>query len=68
MQVLAFDGACAERAAALRRALEARGMPIGPNDTVIAATALRHGAPLVTRNVREFTRVEVLQVVDWHAG
>jgi len=33
-----------------------------------AATALAHNATLVTRNVREFGRVEGLKVIDWHGG
>jgi predicted nucleic acid-binding protein len=34
-------------------------------DTLIAATALRHQATLVTRNLREFSRVPGLQCVTW---
>ncbi len=67
VQVLAFDAECADHAARLRVELEAQGTPIGPYDTLIAATALRHQATLVTRNVREFSRVAGLRVVDWHA-
>jgi tRNA(fMet)-specific endonuclease VapC len=33
---------------------------------LIAATALRHQATLVTRNAREFSRVPGLQWVNWH--
>ena len=66
MRVLPFDGECAAYAARLRAELEAAGTPIGPHDTLIAATALRHQATLVTRNVREFARVPRLQWVNWH--
>ena len=34
--------------------------------TLIAATALRHQATLVTRNVREFSRVLGLECLNWH--
>ena len=68
VQVLPFDSECAEHAARIRAELESVGTPIGPHDTLIAATALRHQATLVTRNVREFSRVPGLQWVDWHAG
>ena len=68
LQVLPFDSECAAHAARIRAELESIGMPIGPHDTLIAATALRHQATLVTRNVREFSRVPGLQWVDWHAG
>ena len=65
--ILDFDNACAQVAAALRAKLESEGRPIGPHDTLIAATALRHGAALVTRNVEEFSRVQGLEVLNWHA-
>jgi tRNA(fMet)-specific endonuclease VapC len=66
VQILPFDSACAEQAARLRADLETSGTPIGPHDVLIAATALRHQATLVTRNVREFSRVKGLQWVNWH--
>jgi tRNA(fMet)-specific endonuclease VapC len=66
MQRLAFDSACAAQAARIRAELEARGTPIGPHDILIAATALRHQSTLVTRNVREFSRVPGLQWLNWH--
>ena len=66
MQVLPFDAECAAHAARIRVTLEAAGTPIGPHDTLIAASALRHQATLVTRNVREFSRVPGLQWVNWH--
>lgn len=66
MQLLPFDRECAAHAARIRADLEAVGTPIGPHDTLIAATALRHQATLVTRNVREFSRVAGLQWLNWH--
>jgi tRNA(fMet)-specific endonuclease VapC len=66
MQTLPFDAACAQRAASVRCALETQGMSIGPHDILIAATALCHQASLVTHNVREFSRVAGLQVLDWY--
>ena len=66
LAVLDFDEACARVAATLRARLEAEGQPIGPHDLLIAATALRHGTALVTRNVAEFSRVHGLEVVNWH--
>lgn len=55
----------ARRYATLRHQLEARGLGIGPFDTLIAAQALRLGATVVTRNVREFGRVSGLSVENW---
>jgi tRNA(fMet)-specific endonuclease VapC len=66
MQRLPFDSECAAQAARIRAELEAAGIPIGPHDVLIAATALRHQAMLITRNVREFTRVPGLQLLNWH--
>ena len=51
--------------AAIRHDLEARGLGIGPMDTLIAAQALRLAATLVTRNTREFGRVPGLRVENW---
>ncbi|HEX5314533.1 MAG TPA: type II toxin-antitoxin system VapC family toxin [Gammaproteobacteria bacterium] len=38
---------------------------VSVNDLWIAASATEHGLPLLTRNVREFSRIEGLQVVDY---
>lgn len=54
--------------ASVRSHLEAKGTPIGPNDTWIAAHALEQGLTLVTNNVREFRRVPGLRVENWIAG
>lgn len=66
MQSLPFDSECATHAARIRTELEAQGTAIGPHDILIAATALRYQATLVTRNVREFSRVSGLQWLNWH--
>jgi len=66
VEVLAFDAVVGRRAAELRHALERRGEGVGPMDTLIAATALAHNAILVTRNVREFSRIQGLKVTDWY--
>jgi tRNA(fMet)-specific endonuclease VapC len=62
---LPFDDACAERYGVIRSELESAGTPIGPNDLMIAATALANGATLVTNNVKEFSRVPGLRLEDW---
>jgi tRNA(fMet)-specific endonuclease VapC len=64
--VLSFGLAEARAAASIRATLEQAGTPIGPMDTLIAATAVAHRATLVTRNTREFSRVPGLTVVDWY--
>jgi tRNA(fMet)-specific endonuclease VapC len=40
-------------------------LAIGPLDVLIAATAVAHGAILVTNNTREFSRVKDLALEDW---
>ncbi len=62
---LPFDDACAEAYGAMRAVLAAAGRPIGPNDLLIAATALAHDLTLVTHNLREFSRVAGLKIEDW---
>jgi tRNA(fMet)-specific endonuclease VapC len=49
----------------IRAHLAKKGYPIGPMDTVIAATVQANGATLVTNNTREFARVPGLQLEDW---
>lgn len=68
MQILPFDSECAAHAARIRADLETLGTPIGSHDILIAATALRYQSTLVTRNVREFLRVQGLQCLNWHEG
>jgi tRNA(fMet)-specific endonuclease VapC len=63
--VLPFDRNAARHAADIRAALEASGQPIGPLDTLIAGTARASNSILVTRNLREFSRVPDLRVTDW---
>jgi tRNA(fMet)-specific endonuclease VapC len=64
--ILPFDDRVAPVAARIRAELESRGEPIGPLDTLIAGTALTHGAILVTRNTREFGRIPGLRLEDWY--
>jgi tRNA(fMet)-specific endonuclease VapC len=65
LDILPFDEPASHAYGALRAALEARGLPIGGNDMLIAAQALALDAVLVTANTREFSRVEGLIVENW---
>ena len=56
---LSVDRAIAERAGRLRRTL-----PIRMPDALIAATALERGLDLMTRNRRDFERVQGLTLRD----
>ncbi len=67
LQSWPFDDGAAEIYGDLRAQLTQAGTPIGPNDLLIAAIALAHGATLVTHNTREFSRVPGLAREDWEA-
>lgn len=62
---LPFDDNVALIYGEIRAQLTALGTPIGPNDFQIAAIALSNNLILVTHNVREFSRVNGLQIEDW---
>ncbi len=49
----------------IRTQLERAGTPIGNNDYLIATQAMTYDLTLVTNNVREFSRVEDLQIENW---
>ncbi len=51
----------------IRHHLSSQGIPIGPNDLLIAAQALAHDLTIITANVREFERVPGLKVENWLA-
>ena len=64
-QSLSFDDGDAEEYARVRADLATKGTPIGPNDLLIAAVALKNGLTLVTHNTGEFSRVVGLSLDDW---
>ena len=65
LEVVPFDEAAADEYGTVRAAMEKKGRPIGPLDTLFAAHALALGTVLVTNNTREFRRVPGLSVEDW---
>ncbi len=65
MEVIAYDNPADIHYAAIRHFLEKKGMPIGPNDMLIAAQALSLNIIVVTANTEEFSRVPNLKVVNW---
>ena len=46
-------------------ACSARGYPVPAADGLIAATALRHGMHLMTRNTKDFVNIGVLLINPW---
>ena len=67
LAIVPFTADDALRAAEIRAVLQRRGTPIGPIDTLIAGQALARDLTLVTRNTREFLRVDDLRVENWEA-
>lgn len=63
--VLPFDYNATIEYGIIRTELEAKGMTIGPLDTLIAAHAKSVSHILVTNNEKEFSRVNGLQIENW---
>jgi tRNA(fMet)-specific endonuclease VapC len=66
VNVLPFGVTESKSAAQIRVKLEKQGLPIGPYDVLIAATALANNMILVTHNQKEFGRIEGLKIEDWY--
>jgi tRNA(fMet)-specific endonuclease VapC len=65
LRLVPFDEPCAPVYGDVRAALEREGSPLGAADLFIAAICVRHGATLVTGNVRHFSRVPGLRLENW---
>lgn len=63
--ILAFDDRSARHYAAIVAARERHGRPIAVFDAQIAATCRVHGAVLATRNVKDFTGLDLDLVNPW---
>ena len=68
LEVLPYGPKAAQHYGSIRSALEKRGQMIGVNDLHIAAHARSEGLTLVSNNLREFERVEALQLTNWVAS
>ena len=66
VNILPFGIAESKSAAQIRVKLEKQGLPIGPYDVLIAATAMAKNMILVTHNQKEFGRIEGLRIEDWY--
>ena len=65
LEILPFDDNAALMYGKIRADLERTGQSIGAMDELIAAHAVSILATLVTDNLREFKRIERLNVEDW---
>ena len=66
LEVVPLDREDARHAGEVRAGLAALGIPIGAYHLLIAGQARARGLTLVTRNVREFSRVPGLAIENWH--
>ena len=65
LEVLAYGPKEAMHYGSIRARLESRGQTIGVKDLHLAAHARSEGLTLVSNNLREFERVEALQLANW---
>jgi tRNA(fMet)-specific endonuclease VapC len=62
---LVVDAEVANLAGNIRSELKNAGTPISIPDILIAATARLYGLTVVTSNIKDFTKIEKLLVIDW---
>ncbi len=65
VDILPFDDEAAAEYGKICATLRRRGTPIGAMDMLIAAHAKAKGLIIVTNNVREFERIENLELENW---
>jgi len=66
IKILPFGIEEAQISAKIRAELEQKGTPIGPYDILIAGITLYNNGTLVTRNLKEFKRVDGLLAENWY--
>lgn len=57
--ILSFNRAVAHTLGQMQGQLDLKGIKLSPFDSIIAATAIRHGLTVVTRNERDFKEAPV---------
>ena len=65
-EIVPFGDEATKCYAQIRAALEKSGNIIGHNDLIIAATVLCNNGTLITRNIKEFSRVTDLKLENWY--
>ena len=65
LPVISFDLVAARAHARLWAKLAAKGIAIGQQDLVIAATAVSRGMDVATRDARSFAKIPGLEILRW---
>lgn len=65
LEVLAYDNNAAAHTGQLGAELKRVGRPIGPYDEMIAGHARSQGLIVVTNNMKQFTHVPGVRLVNW---
>lgn len=65
LPVVQTDDAALRAFGSVKALLERAGLPLPDADILIGATALSHGCPLATGNLRHFSRIPGLRILDW---
>jgi tRNA(fMet)-specific endonuclease VapC len=65
LEIAPYDDLAANHYGSIRAELERLGQPIGAMDLLIAAHARSLAVPLVTNNLREFSRIDGLTLENW---
>lgn len=65
LELLEFDQYAAAEYAGIRVFLEKNGTPISERDLQIASIAVANKMTIITHNMKEFSRVPQLKVIDW---
>jgi len=60
-----FAGRASDVYGEIKAILQRKGMGIGSNDLLIAASAVSEGHRVITRNTKEFSRVPGLEWEEW---
>lgn len=68
LEILDYPADAAGEYGEIRAHLQAKGLSIGPLDTLIAAHARYLGLILVSNNLKEFSRVPLLKLRIGHNG
>ncbi|XDD46094.1 type II toxin-antitoxin system VapC family toxin [Leptospira sp. WS39.C2] len=64
-EIVGFNDIESEIYSEIRSNLESKGLPIGPNDLIIASIVLNNNGILITNNEKEFSRIVSLKLENW---